>query len=270
MSWACCSLAAWHTPAEAQKKAPDGAKVFLLSGGQREHHGYRDQAFYLASTLENTGRFDVTIGEDAAILETPGHSQVRPAHRHGRPPRPRFKFTPASRRPSSSSSGRDTGMSRSMAADNAAARLAARLERHARRDLLPHRHARRQGPTGDLHVKIVDTSSPITHGLKDFQLKDELYYNMQMMPDVQPLATIEYQGVAWPVAWTRTFGKGRVFHTNLGHRGFRTDQGRPAPRPQPRPPDPPGSRMGRRGPDCRSETLNPCSSTQGKERSEAL
>ena len=40
---------------------------------------------------------------------------------------------------------------------------------------------------------------------------------MQMMPDVQPLATVEHQGVAWPVAWTRTFGKGRVFHTNLGH-----------------------------------------------------
>lgn len=58
-------------PAQAQKKVPSGAKVFLLSGGQREHHGYRDQAFYLSRTLENTGRFQVTIGEDAAILETP-------------------------------------------------------------------------------------------------------------------------------------------------------------------------------------------------------
>ena len=50
---------------------PDGAKVFLLSGGQRQHHGYREQALYLAGALENTGRFQVTIGEDAAILETP-------------------------------------------------------------------------------------------------------------------------------------------------------------------------------------------------------
>jgi len=55
----------------AQKKAPAGAKVYLLSGGQRQHHGYRDQAFYLAEALENTGRYEVTIGEDAAILETP-------------------------------------------------------------------------------------------------------------------------------------------------------------------------------------------------------
>ena len=41
-----------------------------------------------------------------------------------------------------------------------------------------------------------------------------------MMPDVRPLATIEFQGTAWPVAWTRTFGKGRVFHTTMGHRDF--------------------------------------------------
>jgi type 1 glutamine amidotransferase len=45
-----------------------------------------------------------------------------------------------------------------------------------------------------------------------------------MMPDVQPLATIEYQGTAWPVAWTRTFGKGRVFHTTMGHRDFGPDK----------------------------------------------
>ena len=56
--------------------------------------------------------------------------------------------------------------------------------------------------------------------MKDFNLTDELYYQVQIMPDVKPLATIEYQAVAWPVAWVRTYGKGRVFHTVLGHRDF--------------------------------------------------
>jgi type 1 glutamine amidotransferase len=60
----------------------------------------------------------------------------------------------------------------------------------------------------------------VTAGLNDFSISDELYYNIQMMPDVRPLATIAYQGTDWPVAWTRTFGKGRVFHTPLGHRDF--------------------------------------------------
>jgi type 1 glutamine amidotransferase len=73
---------------------------------------------------------------------------------------------------------------------------------------------------GTYAVKVVNTSHPITKGLNDFELKDELYYNMQMKPDVEPLATTEYGGGTWPVAWTRTFGQSRVFHTPLGHRDF--------------------------------------------------
>ena len=73
---------------------------------------------------------------------------------------------------------------------------------------------------GSYTVKIVDTASPITRGLKDFPLKDELYYHIQMEPGVEPLATIRHDDQDWPVAWTRTFGKGRVFHTPLGHRDF--------------------------------------------------
>ena len=73
---------------------------------------------------------------------------------------------------------------------------------------------------GSYIVTIADTASPITQGLRDFPLQDELYYNLQMRPGVQPLATVEYDGKTWPVAWTRTFGKGRVFHLVFGHRDF--------------------------------------------------
>jgi type 1 glutamine amidotransferase len=208
-------------PAQAQKKVPGGAKVFLLSGGQREHHGYRDQAFYLARALENTGRFQVTMGEDAAILETPAIRKydllIVAADRRD----PESKFTRGQQEAIFEFVRSGHGYVSIHSADNAAA------------DWLPDWKEMLGGvfshigqPDGKTRkaaytVKIVDTSSPITQGLKDFQLKDELYYQMQMMPDVQPLATVEYQGVAWPVAWTRTFGKGRVFHTNLGHTGWR-------------------------------------------------
>ena len=64
---------------------------------------------------------------------------------------------------------------------------------------------------------------------KDFALKDELYYHIQMQPDVQPLATIEYQGVEPPVvAWTRTLRqRQKFFHTPLGHRDFGPDKDDP-------------------------------------------
>jgi type 1 glutamine amidotransferase len=83
------------SPAWAQKKSPGGAKIYLLSGGQRQHHGYRDQAFYLAELLENTGRFEVTLGEDAAILETPAIRKYALIIANADRRDPEFKYTKA-------------------------------------------------------------------------------------------------------------------------------------------------------------------------------
>jgi uncharacterized protein len=213
---ACCCV---H-PARAQKKVPQGAKVLLLSGGQRQHHGYRDQALYLSAALENTGAFQVTITEDAAILETPAMKKydliIMAADRRD----DEFKLTQAQQECIFELVRSGIGYVSIHGADNAA------------KDWLPtwkdmlggvfSHVGLPDGKTkkGEFTVKIADTGSPITQGLKDFVLKDELYYQVQMMPDIQPLATIDYQGVTWPVAWTRNFGKGRVFHTVLGHRDF--------------------------------------------------
>jgi hypothetical protein len=75
---------------------------------------------------------------------------------------------------------------------------------------------------GTFTVKITNPDHPITRGLNDFELKDELYYKLQMQPGVEKeaLATIDFDNGTWPVAWTRVYGKGRVFHTPLGHRSF--------------------------------------------------
>jgi type 1 glutamine amidotransferase len=214
------SICALPQPAPAQKVAPGGAKVFLLSGGRRQHHGYRDQAFYLANVLENTGRFEVTIGEDAAILETPAMRKYDLIIVNADRRDPEFKFTKGQQEALFEYVRSGHGYVSIHGADNAAA------------DWLPtwkemlggvfSHFGLPDGKTkkGRFTVKIADTSSPVTRGLGDFSIEDELYYQLQLMPDVQPLATIEYQGSAWPVAWTRSFGKGRVFHTTMGHRDF--------------------------------------------------
>jgi type 1 glutamine amidotransferase len=221
-------LSCWLAhPALGQKKVPDGAKVFLLSGGQRQHHGYREQALYLSGALENTGRFQVTIGEEAAVLETPAFSKydliIATADRRD----PEFKFTPAQQDAIFEFVHSGHGYVSIHGADNAP------------QDWLPHwkemlggiysHFGKPDGKArkGTFNVKIADTTSPVTQGLTDFTLNDELYTNMQMLPEVRPLATIEYQGVVWPVAWTNTFGKGRVFHTSLGHRDFGPDKDDP-------------------------------------------
>lgn len=207
-------------PTEAQKASPGAAKVFLLSGGRRHHHGYRDQAFYLAKHLENTGRFEVTIGEDAAIVETPSFDKydlvIVTADRRD----PEFHFTKAQQEALLEFVRSGHGYVSIHGGDNAA------------KDWLPamkemlggvfSHYGLPDGRTkkGHFHVKIVETSNPIVRGISDFEIDDELYYHLQMLPDIKPIATIEYEGTAWPVAWTNTFGKGRVFHTTMGHRDF--------------------------------------------------
>lgn len=212
-----CLLA---SPAPAQKVAPGGAKVFLLSGGKRQHHGYRDQAFYLANVLENTGRFEVTLGEDAAILETPAIRKYDLIIVNADRRDDEFKFTRSQQEALFDFVRSGHGYVSIHGADNAAADWLP-----AWKEMLGGVYSHFGLPDGKYRkgtytVKITDTTSPVTRGLEDFPIEDELYYQLQLMPDVQPLATIEYQGTAWPVAWTRTFGKGRVFHTTMGHRDF--------------------------------------------------
>ncbi|MDR3142889.1 MAG: ThuA domain-containing protein [Tannerellaceae bacterium] len=80
------------------------------------------------------------------------------------------------------------------------------------------------GGVKDYDVKVTDQKDPVTKGLKDFHMKSEQYY-MHVDPNVKVLATTLYtgnpdpwiQGAVIPVAWKKTYGKGRVFYSSLGH-----------------------------------------------------
>ena len=217
---ACACLTLLGPPAEAQRQVPDGAKILILSGGQREHHGYREQALYLAGILEDTRRFQATITEDAAIVETPALAKydaiILTADRRD----PEFKFTEAQQRAILAYVRAGHGFVALHAADNAPAdwlpewkQMLGGIYSHVG---LPDGKAIK----GHYTIRIADQASPITAGMADFELDDELYANMQMLPDVKPLATIDHLGQTWPVAWTWTYGAGRVFHLTLAHRDF--------------------------------------------------
>ena len=74
---------------------------------------------------------------------------------------------------------------------------------------------------GDYTVRIRDFASPITAGLpSSFPYHSEQYY-MMIDPGIHVLADTEYihegRSVTMPVAWIKTWGKGRVFYNALGH-----------------------------------------------------
>ena len=75
------------------------------------------------------------------------------------------------------------------------------------------------GPGRSFTVKIEDTMHPITKGMKDFAVDDELYTGLDLASNVQVLASAfsQFSGSQEPVAWTQTYGDGRVFHNVLGH-----------------------------------------------------
>ncbi len=65
-------------------------------------------------------------------------------------------------------------------------------------------------------VHMVDTTHAVTRGLSDFTVTTEQYY-MLIDPANEILATTQVGSVTMPVAWTKTFGQGRVFYCSLGH-----------------------------------------------------
>jgi uncharacterized protein len=76
----------------------------------------------------------------------------------------------------------------------------------------------------DYTVNITKHDDPIVKGMKDFAMKSEQYY-MHVDPSNEVLATTTFHpksapwvaGCVMPVAWKRTYGKGRVFYSSLGH-----------------------------------------------------
>lgn len=76
----------------------------------------------------------------------------------------------------------------------------------------------------DYTVNITKPEDPIVKGLKDFKMKSEQYY-MHVDPLNEVLATTTFsgehafwtKGAVMPVVWKKSYGKGRVFFSALGH-----------------------------------------------------
>ncbi|RLE10769.1 hypothetical protein DRJ00_00315 [Candidatus Aerophobetes bacterium] len=68
----------------------------------------------------------------------------------------------------------------------------------------------------EYQVSVVDPEHPITKDLTEFTVTDEQYI-LDFDPRVNVLCSALWKGKAMPVAWTKSWGKGRVFYLALGH-----------------------------------------------------
>jgi type 1 glutamine amidotransferase len=81
------------------------------------------------------------------------------------------------------------------------------------------------GAYHEFEVKIVDNDHPITRGMGDFKLPDELYHNLIHMHGAEHhVLAAAYSspdqggsGNVEPMMLTTQYGRGRVYHSVLGH-----------------------------------------------------
>lgn len=72
---------------------------------------------------------------------------------------------------------------------------------------------------GRFRVEITDANHAIARGLKSFETTDELYTCLAGDETIQVLAAAKSKvdGKDYPMVFVLTYGKGRVFHSVLGH-----------------------------------------------------
>jgi type 1 glutamine amidotransferase len=77
-------------------------------------------------------------------------------------------------------------------------------------------HANWHPPGLEFGVHVEDTDHPITQGVEDFTVNDEIYMSA-WDPSIRVLATATWADRKHPLLWTHQYGKGKVFFCALGH-----------------------------------------------------
>ena len=68
------------------------------------------------------------------------------------------------------------------------------------------------------HSLSVQTDKhPITEGIRDFEIDDELYTNPVTADSISPLIEGEWEGKRHPILWLHEYGKARICYSALGH-----------------------------------------------------
>lgn len=213
---------------------PGAIRALIFSG--RNNHDWRTTTPELRRILLETGRFDVRVVEEPAgvTAETLAAYQVIILDYNG----PRWGS--ATERAVENFVRSGGGLVPVHAASYAFVGLPVLGDNHVRTSIIEPPwpeyaemiggHFSDQAPRtghGQRHtfrVRLVDREHPVTRGLPEsFLMNDELYHNMRMKPNARVLAVAfddaKYGGTGKdePVLWTVAYGKGRIFHTVLGH-----------------------------------------------------
>lgn len=66
-------------------------------------------------------------------------------------------------------------------------------------------------------VNIANPYHPVTRGLKDFEILDEVYGNTEVLPSVTPLLTTDHPQSSKIIGWVHQIEKSRIVYIQPGH-----------------------------------------------------
>ena len=66
-------------------------------------------------------------------------------------------------------------------------------------------------------IKIADPKHPVTKGIKDFEILDEVYGNTEVLPEVTPLLTASHPQSSTVIGWSYKKDRSRIVYIQPGH-----------------------------------------------------
>ncbi|SHG58950.1 hypothetical protein SAMN04488109_0963 [Chryseolinea serpens] len=69
----------------------------------------------------------------------------------------------------------------------------------------------------NIPVKVEDKNHPVTKGIRDFEVVDEVYSDVEILPGVKPLLSTTHPKSMRYLAWVNHYGNSEVICIQLGH-----------------------------------------------------
>ncbi len=221
MAWKCLlllllALSGASLAADASNDSNAACRVLLVTGEDYPGHKWGETTPVLKSLLEEEPRIDVDVLDDLTQLHSTRLSeyQVVVMHFKNYDPQVPGRLSFDSLTDYVKSGG---GLVLVHFACGAFQEFRKDFEVLAGRAWNPE--LRGHDPYGEFRVQITDSDHEITRGLSSFETTDELYTCLDGVTPITVLAQSKSKvdGKQYPMAFVLDYGKGRVFHSVLGH-----------------------------------------------------
>jgi type 1 glutamine amidotransferase len=195
---------------------PAQIRVLLITGDDVDVHPWREMSETTREILVKTGKFDVKVCEDPYILESETALKAYDV----------IVFTIFSRRVAMLPGQAQENLLNFVKGGKGFFVQHLASASFAKWDEFGKLCGRKwvmgtsgHGPRAVFKAEIANKEHPITAGLEDFDVDDELYAKLQGSGDINVLVTADsdWSKKTEPLVFTLSYGKGRVVHNAFGH-----------------------------------------------------